>query len=103
MDWQHIRHVPVEDQENRLVGLISAPAPDVPAPGPRFARSDARPRDQRHHDHARNSLARGAGADEAAPDELPPVVDGKRHLVGIISERDFTGISEKLLAEFLSG
>ncbi len=23
MDWRHIRHVPVEDQEGRLVGLIS--------------------------------------------------------------------------------
>ena len=23
MDWQHIRHVPVEDQEGRLVGLVT--------------------------------------------------------------------------------
>ena len=112
MHWQHIRHVPVEDQEHRLVGLVTP-------------RSLLR--------LVRNDLGTPAGgADEPIPvrsimerevvtvgPDAPgreavdlmrrrgigclPVVDGERRLVGIVTERDFPDRASPLLASLEDG
>jgi CBS domain-containing protein len=106
MHWRHIRHVPVEDDEGRLLGIVS------------------------HRDLVR-ILARGSAADRprpvavreimhtdpitVSPDTdtidaisimrqnrigcLPVVADGR--LVGIVTERDFIGIAARLVEEQL--
>lgn len=101
MDWQHIRHVLVEDEEHRLVGLVShrsllrylvlAPRvedrfasvkdimhTDVVTVAPDTLTSDA----------VRLMREKGIGA-------LPVVRDGQ--LVGIVTERDFIAIAGQLL------
>ncbi len=103
MDWQHIRHVPVEDNEHRLVGLVtyrkllrvllhgdggqSTPVRDV------MQRSLIRVEPETPtlevvrlmKEHKISAL---------------PVVENDR-LVGIITERDLIRISQKLLEEYL--
>ena len=101
MDWQHIRHVLVEDEEHRLVGLVShrsllrhlvnatstdlACVPvseimhrDVVTVAPDTPTSDA----------VRLMREKGIGA-------LPVVRDGQ--LLGIVTERDFIAIAGQLL------
>ncbi len=105
MDWEHIRHVPVEDNDHRLVGLVT-------------------------HRSLLRLMARGAGRDKPVPVSevmheevftvppetssieaislmrekkigcLPVVQDGK--LIGIITERDFMNIAGQLLEAELS-
>ncbi|KYF82083.1 hypothetical protein BE11_15710 [Sorangium cellulosum] len=107
MDWRHVRHVPVEDDQGRLVGVVS-------------------------HRALLRLIARGAAAPNGAapptvasimrPDpvtiapETPtleamrimreqrvgclPVVAGER-LVGIVTERDLLDVSARLLEAFL--
>ena len=107
MDWRHVRHVPVEDRDNKLVGLVSHRAllrlmalaltegldrpmligeimerevvtvkPDTPTISAMTAMRE----------HKVSCL---------------PVVDDAGLLVGIITERDFMGISGELLERFL--
>ena len=102
MDWQQIRHVPVEDERHRLVGLVTyrtllrhltrqrteetfQPIPvsdvmirEVVTVAPE---TPAREAIRRLQDH-------GIGC-------LPVVEDGR--LVGIVSERDFLGIARAAL------
>lgn len=107
MDWEHIRHVPVEDNDHRLVGLVS-------------------------HRALLRLMARGRGAgtrDKPIPvsevmhkqvitvaPETPtmeaialmqrhkigclPVIRNDR-LVGIVTERDFMNVAAQLLTEVL--
>jgi CBS domain-containing protein len=104
MDWEHIRHIPVEDNHHRLVGLVT-------------------------HRNLLRLLARGEGRDEpvavsrvmhrqviTVPPEAStrqaialmrqhrigclPVVKDER-LVGIVTERDFMTIAGQLLDEVL--
>jgi CBS domain-containing protein len=105
MDWEHIRHVPVEDEHGRLVGIIT-------------------------HRALLRFLARGGAADgpvavrdlmkqdllTVSPDTLTldairlmrqhqigclPVVEGDK-LVGIITESDLLDVSARLLEKYLS-
>lgn len=105
MDWEHLRHVPVEDDDGRVVGLIS-------------------------HRSLLRLVARGKGGEPVAVRELMtpdpvsissdtttveairvmrerrvgclPVVDDGR-LVGIITETDLIHVAARLLDEHLSG
>ncbi len=108
MDWKHIRHVPVEDDRGRLVGIIS------------------------HRDLLR-LLARGGASNNGEPVKVRslmkpdpitvrpdtstleaiatmrrhnvgclPVVEGDR-LVGILTAQDFLSVSAKLFEEQLRG
>jgi len=103
MDWEHLRHVPVEDQEGRLVGLVT-------------------------HRQLLRLVGRGESAQTVAVREmmqsdpltvspetptveaiglmrerkvgcLPVVAKGK--LVGIVTESDFIDVSARLLDEWL--
>lgn len=107
MDWRHVRHVPVEDDEGRLVGLIS-------------------------HRNLLRRLIRGAAAGEADPVAVSsimkrnplivtpstpsldaiklmrehkvgclPVVRGE-HLVGIVTAYDFLAASARLFEKYLA-
>lgn len=107
MNWRHVRHVPVEDSEHRLVGLVthrsllrhlverlsgeSAKATsvreimrtDLVTVGPRTSCREAL-------DLMRKKQI-----------SCLPVVGAKNRLVGIVTERDFMGIAGQLLNDFL--
>ncbi|MCG8454688.1 MAG: CBS domain-containing protein, partial [Holophagales bacterium] len=106
MDWKYIHHIPVEDGEHRLVGLVThrrllrylaqnqgkdrRPVPvsevmacDLITVSPQTSSLEA---------------VRLMKAERIAC--LPVVEDG--HLVGIITERDFIKVTDKLLEDFLS-
>ncbi len=107
MDWKHVRHVPVEDDEHRLVGIVAARA-IIRHLSRNGSKADSR------------AVAVGEIMDAdpvtATPD-MPtieaialmrragvsclPVVENET-LVGIISEHDIMAIAEPLLERFLS-
>jgi CBS domain-containing protein len=112
MAWKHIRHVPVEDGQHRLVGFVTNRA---------LLRVLG------------ESLSAGAAGEVSSipvgrvmqrdvitvTPETPaltaielmkahkisgmPVIDSDRRLVGIITERDFMQLSGQLLEQFLAG
>jgi CBS domain-containing protein len=105
MDWKHIRHVPVEDSEGQLVGLVSfrqllrllghglagknqtIAVREIMKPSPLTVNPDTSTRKameimREHH----------IGC-------LPVVREGK--LVGIVTERDFIEMAGKLLDRWL--
>ena len=106
MDWEHIRHVPVEDNEHHLVGLISYRM---------LIRLLANPcRDDRPL--SVSAIMRKGEALVTIPPETTtvqalkimrehsvgclPVVKNER-LVGIVTQRDFMDVARDLLAEKL--
>jgi CBS domain-containing protein len=104
MDWEHIRHVPVEDGEHRLVGLVTHRA---------LLRLLARRKDGAEPTPVSAVMTRDPIT--ATPDTPTfeavrlmrehkigclPVVDGQK-LVGIVTERDFLEVAGKLLEEQL--
>ncbi|MFB6263263.1 MAG: glutamate-cysteine ligase family protein [Bradymonadaceae bacterium] len=111
MDWQHIRHVPVEDNEHRLVGLIThrnllrllaedlseegnskIPVSEVMVP-----RSDLMTVTPDSTTLDAIELMR-----EHQVSSLPVVSDqGSNKLVGMVSERDFMNITRELLRQRL--
>lgn len=106
MDWHRIHHVPVEDNEHRLVGLVSH------RPLLRFLASDESRRGNKSisvSDVMVRDLVT-ATPDMATLDAIElmrqhrisclPVVQGDR-LVGIITEHDFMRVSRVLLEEML--
>ncbi len=105
MDWERIRHVPVEDNEHKLVGLVSYRSvmrfminggnlkttpvsalmkTDCQTVTPETPTTEAIELMQRYRFGC-----------------LPVLSDGK--LVGIITEQDFMGIASKLLVKTLGG
>ncbi|MEO1087259.1 MAG: CBS domain-containing protein, partial [Acidobacteriota bacterium] len=105
MEWKHIRHVPVEDADHNLVGLVthrtlmrvlSKRASGPPRP---ITVSEVMQRDL-------VTIEPGASTLEAIDLMrrhriacLPVVEDGR--LAGIVTERDFMKIADHLLEEFL--
>ncbi|MDH3746163.1 MAG: CBS domain-containing protein, partial [Acidobacteriota bacterium] len=106
MDWKHIRHVPVEDNKNRLVGLIthrsllrlstaSTPGSATTTPVSEIMRANvitARP-ETTTLDAMRRMRTNGISC--------LPVVQDDNHLVGIVTERDFMRIAIQLLEDYL--
>lgn len=106
MDWENIRHVPVEDRDHRLVGLVSyrklirllstrkASELDTPIPVSQIMITDpvtASP-ETTTLEAIRLMCDRRVSC-------LPVVRDGR--LVGIISERDFIGVARLLVERAL--
>ncbi|MHC4958467.1 MAG: CBS domain-containing protein [Planctomycetota bacterium] len=101
MDWRHIRHVPVEDEDGHLVGLVThRDLVRYLAAGTADAEGSVTVRDIMRKDiitvqpDAPSGLAlrlmekNGIGC-------LPVIEDGR--LVGIVTERDFLRVAAKLM------
>jgi len=109
MDWERLRHIPVENDRNELVGLISY-RKVLRALLKRDAGGDAA-----HSISAAEIMVRDpvcASPDTSTLDAirtmtenrvscLPAVEDGR--LVGIVSERDYTEIARQLLEREMRG
>ena len=106
MDWHRIHHVPVEDNDHRLVGLVSH------RPLLRFLASDEGRREQGPTPVSRIMVTDlvTVGPDTSTLEAidvmrkhriscLPVVKDG--HLIGIVTEHDFMRIAGTLLEEML--
>lgn len=105
MDWEHIKYVPVEDEQGRLVGLMTYRCLlRLLTQGRRTLEKDIHVSEIMH----KNPLT--ASPDTRTLDAmrlmraervscLPVVEDGK--LVGIITERDLIDVSVHLLEKFL--
>lgn len=106
MDWEKIRHVPVEDNEHHLVGLVSYRSLlHLMAQGELLKREEPIPVSEVMK---RNLVTVDPGAttleaiqlmQQHRIGSLPVVKDGK--LVGIVTERDFMGIASELLEQRL--
>ena len=106
MDWRHVRHVPVEDERGRLVGLISVfevlrrlAEPDVAhtlgeRAGP-VAVSEIMRRDPLVIPPDMPTLAAIALMRREHADCLLVVKEGR--LIGILTERDFIHVAARLL------
>jgi len=106
MDWKHVRHVPVEDDEGRLVGLVSHR---------NLLRLLAHGAHERDGESVSVRSIMKTDPVTVAPDMptleavevmrrhncgcLPVVKDG--HLVGIVTAYDFLAVSAKLFEEQL--
>ena len=106
MDWRHVRHVPVEDEEGRLVGLVSHR---------NLLRLLAHGAHERNGEPVAVSSIMKTDPVTVAPDTptleaieimrrhncgcLPVVKD--EHLVGIVTAYDFLAVSAKLFEEQL--
>lgn len=106
MDWERIRHVPVEDEQHRLVGLVSYRALlKIFARGESKARiadhcvSEVMVRDPIHISPEASTLEAIEIMRHHGVASLPVVKDGR--LVGIITERDFLDVSAELLEQKL--
>ncbi len=105
MDWEHLRYVPVEDQEGHLLGLLSwravtrmisrgeadhgIPVRELMQPNPITIRPEASTLEaiQTMRKHEIGCL---------------PVVNAEGRLVGIVTEHDFMELSAALLERWLS-
>ena len=108
MDWRHIRHVPVEDDEGRLVGLVSHRdllrllSRGLPPghTGPITVRSIMKPQPITITSETPTLEAIEIMRDHKVG--CLPVVEGDR-LVGIVTAYDFLALSAKLIEEHLKG
>ncbi|AUX19611.1 hypothetical protein SOCEGT47_000630 [Sorangium cellulosum] len=112
MDWRHVRHVPVEDDQGRLVGVVShrallrllargaaaAPRGAAPAGAPPTVASIMRP-DPVTVTPETPTLDAMRIMREQRVGCLPVVAGGR--LVGIVTEHDLIGVSARLLEAFL--
>ncbi len=108
MNWHHIRHVPVEDNLHRLVGLVTHRAL-LRLLGEGLARdgSQAVPVSQIMETKVvtvrpETSTLEGIRLMRKHKISCLPVVDRRNRLVGIVTERDFMSIAAELLEAHLS-
>ncbi len=107
MDWRHVRHVPVEDRDNRLVGLVShrvllrLMASALTEGG----RKTVQVRDIMERDVVTvfpwTTTLEAIHVMKTRAVSCLAVIDEEHRLVGIITERDLMGISFRLLERFL--
>jgi CBS domain-containing protein len=108
MDWKHVRHVPVENDEGKLVGLVSYRsllrllARDLPTLRQRpVPVSELMQRQIVTCSPETTTLDAIRLMREKKVACLPVVTDGR--LVGIVSERDFLRVAGELLMSQLGG
>ncbi len=106
MEWEHVRHVPVEDDAHRLVGLLSYRAllklvsdPAKRHSGEPIAVSEIMDRDPISVSPETLTIEAIEMMRRNGTSCLPVVSDGK--LVGIVTEHDFMRIAGQLLEEQL--
>lgn len=107
MDWKHVRHVPVEDESNQLVGLIShrslmrtLAAQATTGESPHTRASDIMSTDVLTVTPETSTLEAYELMRQKGISCLPVVGVGNR-LVGILTERDFVRLAGPLLRKFL--
>ncbi len=105
MDWEHLRHVPVEDHEGRLVGLVThRQLLRLVGQGTRSEVKPVAVREIMRPDPLtvgpETSTLEAIGLMREHRAGCLPVVDEDR-LVGIVTESDFIQVSAKLLEEWL--
>jgi CBS domain-containing protein len=106
MDWEHVRHVPVEDDRHRLVGLVTHRTLLRLLSRGRIAPGDAIPVSE-----IMNREVVTISPDTPTLEAVAlmkqhrigclPVVEEDRRLVGIITDRDFLNMAAQLLEEGL--
>jgi CBS domain-containing protein/gamma-glutamyl:cysteine ligase YbdK (ATP-grasp superfamily) len=108
MDWEHIRHIPVEDDDGRLIGLVSHRAllrmvarglrrvDEDPVAVKEIMRPDPVTVTPATTTLEAMRLMRSAGVG------CLPVVEHDHKLVGIVTERDLIEVSSRLLEQYLS-
>jgi CBS domain-containing protein len=107
MDWRHVRHVPVEDNSGKLVGLVSHRALLRLVANGRISEADkVTVAEIMNPDpvtvHAETSTVEAIRLmREQQLACLPVVRDGK--LVGLVTEHDLIVVSSHLLESYLSG
>ncbi len=105
MEWSHIRHVPVEDSEHRLVGLVThrkllrfllggdsssqVPVSEIMESNPITIRRDT-------------PTLEAIKLMKANKISCLPILDDQGRLVGIVTDNDFMGVARKLLQQKLS-
>jgi CBS domain-containing protein/gamma-glutamylcysteine synthetase len=109
MDWQHLRNIPVEDDEHRLVGLLShrellrylsetGPERDrMPTPVSDVMQTDVATA------HPHTPSVEAMRLMRAHKVGCLPVVNDQNKLVGIVTEHDFFEIATGLLEDYLDG
>ena len=107
MVWQHVRHVPVEDNDHRLIGMVSYRALVDLVARARLGSDDAPPavRDIMRRDLVTcgpetSTLDAIRLMHERGVDALPVVKDGQ--LVGMITQYDFLAVARDLLTGHLA-
>lgn len=105
MDWERVRHVPVEDDEGRLVGIVSHRSllrMVVRGQGQdaEVAVKDIMRRDPVSVTPQTSTVDAIKLMRDRAVGSLPVVEEGK--LVGIVTEHDILDVSAKLLERFLA-
>jgi CBS domain-containing protein/gamma-glutamylcysteine synthetase len=106
MNWKHIRHVPVEDGERRLVGLVTHRAllrllTDNPDAGSHPTAVSSIMTRELVTAHPETPTVDALRRMRERRISALPVVDHDGYLVGIITERDFMGIAGQLLETYL--
>lgn len=106
MDWEHIRHVPVEAPDGRLVGLVSHRSllrllgRGVKRGAPTVAVRDVMTPDPLTVGPLTETLEAIATMRQNRVSCLP-VVDANHKLLGIVTERDFIEVAARLFEEKL--
>ncbi|MEE2787364.1 MAG: CBS domain-containing protein [Myxococcota bacterium] len=105
MEWSHVRHVPVEDEDGHLVGLISSRT---------LLRMVARGKTDEMTEvgsiMAKNLVTVGSEMPTTEAIHMMreeqvsclPVVDESGKLIGMVTERDLIVVSSRLLQDFLT-
>lgn len=104
MDWEHVRHVPVEDDQRRLVGLVTHRTLLQLLSRGRIAPGEAIPVSEIMHREV-VTVAPDTPTLEAVALMKEhrigclPVVEAEGRLVGIVTDRDFVNMAGQLLEE----
>ncbi|MEZ5977043.1 MAG: CBS domain-containing protein [Planctomycetota bacterium] len=105
MEWEHVRHVPVEDHQGRLVGLVGHRALlRMVGRGVKSLQTPVAVREIMRHDPLTispdaSTLDAMRTMREHRVSCLPVVQDGR--LVGIVTEHDFVEVARALLEKEL--
>ncbi|MDH3254423.1 MAG: CBS domain-containing protein [Acidobacteriota bacterium] len=107
MNWQHIRHVPVEDEEHRLVGLVSHRALlRLVSETLEGQATTAKPVSEIMNTNVITVRPETPTLEAIRLMRIHrisclPVVDSANRLAGIVTEHDFMEIARQLLEDFL--
>ncbi len=108
MHWKHIRHVPVEDNQHRLVGLVTHRSllrlvPTLKQPERSAVPISEIMQTKLHTVHPHTPTQEAFRLMRRNRISCLPVVDEEYRLVGIVTETDFMELAADLVDKFLAG